>query len=691
VVAGGCISCPFHGAQFSLATGDIEDGPSFDKLPVYPAAVAADGFLYVDVPEHPAVGVAPEYAAPAAAAAGLEKMVIVGAGAASHAAIETLRSEGFSGSITVVTNDTVGYHHLDRTKLSKSLATGHEPRSVALRPRQWWADRNVTLRLGCHVKAIDDATGRVMLDGDGPVPFDRALVATGGRARRMVAGEGGPVLPGADLRGVLTCRDAPDAAAIHDAAAHAGASGKIVVIGGGFVGMEVAASVTSLFRDEPRAVTVVCSQSEPLQAAVGPELGASMRAVHEAHGVAFRRGKRAVKIRAGATGAVSAVELSDGEVLPAVVVVLAAGMIPNDGILRSVASAKFDAGGGVVVGPDMSVTPSVFAAGDVVAAPSFDGHGPARLEHWNSAISQGRVAARAMMGASGADARPPVPFFATGQFGVNIRVAGHARSWERVVVQGDLSVPKATCYFVTGDKVSCCCMAAGAQLLAGGPVFAGRPSCSASLGAAHSCSTVRLCDCPPSLVQPRRWSWWPRFRTTLRPWPPEKLCVLGVCPPLLRSRRQTALTLGCTSSRRERSRNGVSALVRHSRGIAARHPWVPTRVHRPPAEPGSGAFGMASSSRGRHGDGTDPSVFVMNNPLARGVHGLPGGSSRSLRRGPSRPNLDDQKEVRKRQAAAVPKLLRANRLEMSGAILPSADVEWRAPSKKAAIEHANSV
>lgn len=461
-VADCSISCPFHGAQFDLRTGDIEDGPAFDKLPVFPVTVQADGFAYVALP---ADGPVPTAVSPAychARPTDGRHFVVVGAGAASHAAVEELRKRGFEGRITVFSKESAA-HHYDRTVLSKNMAAGATPAKIQLRPEEWWGARGVELRLGTEVTAVDPAAKTVTTSAGETVPYDACLCATSGPARTLRADRSeGFSVPGAELGGVFVCREPADSAAIA-AAVKARPRPDVVVIGSSFIGMEAAAAIATsgkLGAEDATvgSVTVVGMEAEPFERVLGPDLGAAMRALHEARGVSFRMGTSASAMapRPDDAAAVGSVTLKDGSSLPADVVVVGAGIIPALGYLESAAGVEvLPRAGGVKVDSRLRAAEDLFVCGDIARFPYAhavdDSHRELRLEHWDVAIAHGRTAARNMLG----DDVPfdAVPFFWSGQLGKNIRYAGNAMRWDEALVQGSLATPKATVFYCCGDKV----------------------------------------------------------------------------------------------------------------------------------------------------------------------------------------------------------------------------------------------
>lgn len=466
-MAGNCISCPFHGAKFDVRTGDIEDGPSFDKIATYPATVGSDGYVYVEFPDgdKSAEKIMPDYCSTSGSS---EKrhFVIVGAGTASHAAVEELRTSGFTGKITVISRDEPGQlHHFDRTALSKFLNVGAE--KLPLRSDEWWSDRDVKLMLGRTVTAIDAATKIVTTDDGSCVAYDACLCATSGPARSFRKDRAeGFAIEGADLGNIFVCRDPSDSAAIHSAVkGRPGA--RVVVVGSSFIGMEVAGflakhhKLSNASERTVESITVVGMETEPFERVLGTEMGAAMRKLHERHGVAFAMSDTVAAFHptASCSTTVGSVSLKSGATLQADICVIGAGMIPAVDYLRDTAGVTLaPRGAGVVVDATLQAAPGLFACGDIARFPyaqaTSSGESFVRIEHWNVAIAHGRVAARNMLSGAGMTAFDVVPFFWSSQLGHNIRYAGHAESCDEVVLQGNFATPQVTAFYCKDGKVS---------------------------------------------------------------------------------------------------------------------------------------------------------------------------------------------------------------------------------------------
>jgi 3-phenylpropionate/trans-cinnamate dioxygenase ferredoxin reductase subunit len=341
-----------------------------------------------------------------------DHVVVVGAGLAGVSASEVLREQGHTGSITLVSaEDRLPY---DRPPLSKAaLIDDPCPPDALLRPEPFYADHDISLRLETAVTRLDPADGSVELTGGARLRADAVLLCTGGRPRLLD-------VQGVDLEGICTLRTADDAARIR---AELDKGVRVAVIGGGFIGTEVAAAAVA--RGCP---TVVLEAAElPLVRALGPTVAARLVEAHRARGVEVRTGVGVAGF--GGTGAVDRVELTDGTHVPADLVVVGVGMAPETGLA---AAAGLEVGDGVHVDPcGRTSNPAVWAAGDAAATISADGI-RRRSEHWQNAKDQGAAIARAVLGADSVPAG--VPWFWSDQFDLNIQLAGQphpddARMW----------------------------------------------------------------------------------------------------------------------------------------------------------------------------------------------------------------------------------------------------------------------
>jgi len=406
IVADGSVRCPLHHAAFCLRTGEVLAAPALDPIACFELARQDDRVVVLRKKSGPrAVTEPPDEPGP---------IVIVGGGAAGHAAAETLRTEGYRGSLTIVSAETTPPS--DRPNLSKDYLAGRADESwVPLRPPEFFAERRIELMLGTRVTRIDRDARQVTLADGRDLPYSKLLLATGATPIRLA-------IPGAELGHVHVLRSVDDARSIIAGAANAR---RAVVIGASFTGLEVTASLRARGLD----VTVVAPEKVPFERVLGPDIGAFMRALHEAHGVVFELGHAPRRIGP------QAVELDDGRALPADLVVMGVGVRPA---LELAEQAELAMDRGVAVDQYLcSSDPRVFAAGDIARWPDPHSGMAIRVEHWAVAERHGQIAARNMLGRR--ERCRFVPFFWTRHYDVSVQYVGHAEAWDSLELDGDLS------------------------------------------------------------------------------------------------------------------------------------------------------------------------------------------------------------------------------------------------------------
>ncbi len=354
----------------------------------------------------------------------IDTVVIAGAGIAGASAADTLRRDGYEGRVVLVGEEQDPPY--ERPPLSKDYLLGTMPLArVYLRTPEEYAQQGIELRLGTKATDLDTGRRELLLDNGERLAYDRLLIATGGIARRIE-------VPGAHLDGVLylrTIADAQDLLARLDAASRA--SRRVVVVGGGFIGAEVAAACRALGLD----VTLLEILPAPMERVLGMEVGSILADIHRAHGVDLRLGEGVAAF--GGSGRVEEVVTTGGETLACSFALVGVGMRPALDWLGASGLALDD---GVVVDAYCETSaPGVFAAGDVARWP-YDplGTGQAehiRIEHWDNALRQGEAAAHNLLG----NVAPfrPVPYFWSDQYDLKLQYVGHARTWEQVAMRGD--------------------------------------------------------------------------------------------------------------------------------------------------------------------------------------------------------------------------------------------------------------
>jgi NADPH-dependent 2,4-dienoyl-CoA reductase/sulfur reductase-like enzyme/nitrite reductase/ring-hydroxylating ferredoxin subunit len=399
----GQVRCPWHHARFDLNTGEAVGAPALDPLKVYQPS-QRDGRVFVTGPvDAPTIDRQPAVVP--------DSVVIVGSGGAGAAAAEMLRRLGYHGTVSMIGLEPP----IDRPNVSKDYLAGTAPEEwMPLRRADFYEEHDISLITGVEVIAIDIGARTVALDDGRSIGYGALLIATGAGPRRLPTS-------GADQTHVHYLRTLEDSRSI--IAALEGTD-HAVVIGAGFIGLEVAASL----RQREVNVTVVAPEEVPLAPIVGERLGRFVRDLHEQHGVEFRLGQTVSEIRQ------NEVLLDNEETVPADLVVIGVGVVPNTGLAEA---AGLTVDNGVVVDDRLRTSdPNVWAAGDVASYPDRNA-GRVRIEHWVLAERQGQAAARNILGHDTPFADPP--FFWSQHYDIPINVVGHAEEWADEIVRGDPS------------------------------------------------------------------------------------------------------------------------------------------------------------------------------------------------------------------------------------------------------------
>ncbi|HEY2927544.1 FAD-dependent oxidoreductase [Piscinibacter sp.] len=413
LLVGDTVRCPWHHACFSLRNGEPLRAPALNPVTCF-RVERRDGKVFVGEPLRSATPPAlkPDPSLPRA-------VVIVGGGAAGNAAAETLRREGYTGRITMLSSDTS--LPCDRPNLSKNYLAGSAPEAwIPLRDSAFYREHDIDLKLGVEVGAIDTKNRQVELADGSRHGYDALLLATGAEPVRLA-------VPGADLPHVRVLRSWDDSRAL---IAKLQDTKRAVVVGAGFIGMEVAASL----RAREVEVHVVAPEPVPMEKVLGAELGAFLRRLHEQHGVTFHLGTGVAAIDAGS------VSLANGETIAADLVVVGVGVRPRTALAEQ-AGLAIDRGVRVDATLQTSV-PGIYAAGDVARWPDGPSGQPIRVEHWVVAERQGQTAARNLLGRS--ERFDAVPFFWTEQYDVSIAYVGHAEAWDRIAIDGQIDARDCT-------------------------------------------------------------------------------------------------------------------------------------------------------------------------------------------------------------------------------------------------------
>jgi 3-phenylpropionate/trans-cinnamate dioxygenase ferredoxin reductase component len=360
--------------------------------------------------------------------------VIVGAALTGAKAAEALREEGFDGRIVLIGSEPELPY--ERPPLSKEYLRGEAPREKArVHEEGFYESHDIDLRTGTTVASLDTGASEVELEGGERLRYDRLLLATGAEPRRVS-------VPGADLDGVHYLRDLKDADTL--AALLAKGSGRVAVIGAGWIGSEVAASARTKGLD----VALVEMADVPLERVLGREVGAIYADVHRGHGVELHLGT-GIEAFEG-SGRVERVKLADGSSIDCDFAVVGIGVVPRTELAER---AGLEVGNGIQVSKRLETSVAgVFAAGDVANAfHPFYGT-KVRVEHWANALNQPATAAQAMLGKEGVS-YDRLPYFFSDQYDVGMEYVGYASEWDEVVIRGDASAPELIAFWMKDGAV----------------------------------------------------------------------------------------------------------------------------------------------------------------------------------------------------------------------------------------------
>jgi len=419
------VICPWHHACFDVRSGAQLEPPGLDDLPVFPVRVK-EGEVWVEIPDQPV-----EMPSPGRTTTDSRTCVIMGGGCAGAYSVEALRNHGFGGHIVWITGEE--FPPVDRPVLSKGYLSGESTEEwISLRDPGFYEARGIEVRKGKRVTRVDAVQQTVTLDDGQVLSYDTAILATGAIARSL------PV-PGSDLEGIYSLHSLDDSRRLRQAAESAR---QAVVVGAGFIGMEVAQSL----RKHQLPVTVVGPDDVPLGRVLGAEVGGLIRSIHEENGVRFHLGHTVTAFEGD--GKVRQVRLDDGSVLAADLVVVGIGVQPATSFVEGV---KKGPDGSILVDETLKAADGLYAAGDLARFPDWRTGRSIRVEHWRVAAKHGRIAGANTAGKH--FSYRTVPYFWTRQFGLTFHYIGHAEGWDDIHFSGDLETRNFLAYYIQEGKV----------------------------------------------------------------------------------------------------------------------------------------------------------------------------------------------------------------------------------------------
>ncbi len=359
--------------------------------------------------------------------------MIVGAGQAAAQACQSLRMGGYEGGLTVIGDEPALPYQ--RPPLSKAYMKGDLPEErLYFKPAAWYEDNNIEVMLGVSATGIDRRAQRVLLENDGHVDYDALILATGSRPRKL------PV-EGADLGGVHDLRGLADVERIRPQMIE---GHRLVVVGAGYIGLEAAA----VARQMGLEVTVLEMAARVLARVTSPVMSDFFEAEHSRQGVDLRVGARLEGLK-GQGGKVTGAVLGDGTEVPADIVLVGIGILPNTELAEAAGIGCKD---GIIVDRDARTSdPRIFAAGDCTRRLLVHYGREGRLESVHNAIEQGKLAAAAILGKP----RPPedCPWFWSDQYDLKLQIAGLSEGYDDIIVRGDPDARKFAAFYMRAGRL----------------------------------------------------------------------------------------------------------------------------------------------------------------------------------------------------------------------------------------------
>lgn len=435
----GRVRCPWHGACFSLETGDIEDFPGLDCLPKFNVEIAAGGGVKISANRQLLKSnKRPRTSCDAKLAPKLNQdsvFVIIGAGAAGNNCAETLRQLNFPGRVVMVSKE--NYYPYDRIKLSKAFNV--DIKQIQLRNKEFYREKEIEVLKDKYAVKVNSDDKVVTLSDNTKLNYTKLFIATGARGRVIK-------MPGSSLGNIFTIRNIGDA---KDIASKLRPDVHMVVCGSSFIAMETAAFCVS----KVKSVTVIGRSSVPFEQILGRQVGERIDQLFREKGVHFAMNTSVKGYNGDSNNNVTSVTLADGKELKAELVVLGIGSEFNTEFLKG-GEINMNMDGSVPVDKFLETNvKGIFAGGDIAYAPVMVANDkPMSIGHWQLAHYHGYVAAHTMCGIS--TPLKSVPFFWTVLFGLSFRYAGVGGRFDDIVIVGDIRNLKFVAYYCEGDNVN---------------------------------------------------------------------------------------------------------------------------------------------------------------------------------------------------------------------------------------------
>ncbi len=418
------IICPWHHACFSVRTGKLLEPPGLDGIPVYPVQIKDDE-IWVTIPEE-------QSATPVHRRQADHRVcVVVGGGCAGAYAIESLCDQQFGGRILWVVGSRE-FPPIDRPLLSKGYLSGEASDAwLPLRTEAFYQEHEIEI-IRKQAEQLDAIRKTVTLEDGDIIQYENAILATGAEARQLP-------IPGIDLPGIFSLHTLPDAKKLSQAAQSAR---RAIIVGAGFIGMEVAQSLRKRRLD----VTVIGPETIPFEQILGTEIGNRLYHLHQEHGVGFCLG-HTVQAFTG-NSRVQQAMLDDGSQLDADLVVMGVGVRPATDFVTGVSKAQ---DGSILVDESLKAADGLYAAGDLACFPDWRTGKAIRIEHWRVAAQHGRIAGSNAAGIQ--QTYRGVPYFWTRHYGTTLHYFGHVQDWDEIQISGNVENCDFIAYLLKEGKV----------------------------------------------------------------------------------------------------------------------------------------------------------------------------------------------------------------------------------------------
>jgi len=430
VINGDRLVCPWHHSCFNIKTGSLEEPPSLHSLNKLEAEISGKDII-IRIPERFSENVLPKLETRDNISDN-RSFVIIGAGAAGLSAAQALREAGFKGNLLMITSE--ADYPYDRPNLSKAYMSGQAPDDwMPLHTPKFYSTYGIDIMFNKTVKDLNRVNKHITLDSGEVLDYDKLLIASGAKPER-------PDIPGIYLDNIFVLRSYQSCKDIIAAAQQAE---NIAILGSGFIATESAFHISERIK---KNVQIIIRGDVPFEKSFGKEIGSLVLRKHMEHGTKIFTNNEVVQFFGDKK--VNSLELKDGTVIPADMVIIGIGVTPATDFMQD-----FDllSDRSIEVDKNFKAFDSVYVAGDAATYIDWRTNTPVRIEHWRTAQQQGRIAALNMLGIK--TEYTGIPFFWTKQAGINLKYVGYTSTWDEILFDGDVNSEKFIAYYIRNNKI----------------------------------------------------------------------------------------------------------------------------------------------------------------------------------------------------------------------------------------------